>query len=202
MRYRRVLVAGGTYFFTVNLADRRSDILVRHINDLRQALDKVKNKHPFMLVAMVVMPEHLHALWRLPTGDADYPMRWSLFKASFSRRLMKDECIRPGRKAKRERCIWRRRYWEHQIRDDADLARHVDYIHYNPVKHGLVIRPVDWPYSTLQTYIERGLMNPDWGGIVGESETIMVSGKTLDFLRQPNLRGLPAPEIVMNRVRH
>ena len=169
MRYRRALVAGGTYFFTVNLADRRSDILVRHIDDLRQVLDKVKKKHPFTLVAMAVMPEHLHAIWRLPAGDADYPMRWSLIKAGFSRKLTTDERIRPSRKAKRERGIWQRRYWEHQIRDDADLARHVDYIHYNPVKHGLVAHPVDWPHSTLHAYIERGMAAPDWGGFVEES---------------------------------
>ncbi len=169
MRYRRALVAGGTFFFTVNLADRRTDILVRHIDDLRQALDKVKKTYPFALVAMAVMPEHLHTIWRLPAGDADYPMRWSLFKAGFSRRLKTDERIRPSRKAKRERGIWQRRYWEHQIRDDADLARHVDYIHYNPVKHGLVGQPVDWPHSTLHAYIERGMVAADWGGFVEES---------------------------------
>ena len=93
----------------------------------------VKAAHPFAILAMVVLPEHLHAIWRLPPGDADYPMRWSLIKAGFSRRLAKGEHIRASRQAKRERGIWQRRYWEHQIRDEIDLARHVDYIHYNPV---------------------------------------------------------------------
>lgn len=166
MRYRRAFVAGGSYFFTVNLADRHSDLLVRHIEELRQALDKVKKAHPFTLVAMVVMPEHLHAIWRLPVGDADYPRRWSLLKAGLSRRLKSREYVRPSRKMKRERGIWQRRYWEHQIRNEADLARHVDYIHYNPVKHGLVVRPAEWPHSTLHAYIERGLVLPDWGGRV------------------------------------
>ena len=168
MRYRRALVAGGTYFFTVNLADRSTDTLVRHIEDLREVLDKVKKTHPFALVAMAVMPEHLHAIWQLPACDTDYPMRWSLIKAGFSRRLKTDERIYPSRNAKRERGIWQRRYWEHLIRDDGDLARHVDYIHYNPVKHGLVARPVDWPYSTLHTYIERGMVAADWGGRVDD----------------------------------
>jgi putative transposase len=163
MYYRRATTAGGTYFFTVNLAERNSDLLVRHIEDLRAVTQSVKQVHPFSIVAMVVLPEHLRALWRLPPGDADYPLCWSQIKAGFSRRLPKDERIRVSRQVKRERGIWQRRYWEHQIRDENDLARHVDYIHYNPVKHGWVSHPVDWPHSTLHNYIERGMMTPDWG---------------------------------------
>ena len=169
MRYRRADVAGGTYFFTVNLAERQSDLLVRHIDDLRAVMTAVKNAHPYTVLAMVVLPEHLHAIWRLPLGDVDYPLRWSLIKAGFSRRLPKNERISTSRQAKRERGIWQRRYWEHQIQDDADLARHVDYIHYNPVKHGWVVRAVDWPYSTLHGYIERGMAAVDWGGQVGDA---------------------------------
>ena len=100
----------------------------------------------------------------MPLGDADYPIRWSLIKAGFSRCLAVSERISPSRETRRERGIWQRRYWEHQIRDEADLARHVDYIHYNPVKHGFVVRPVDWPHSTLHAYMERGLVETDWGG--------------------------------------
>ena len=117
---------------------------------------------------MVVLPEHLHTIWRLPAGDVDFPMRWSLLKAGFSRRINKGERLSPSRVAKRERGIWQRRYWEHQIRDETDLARHVDYIHYNPVKHGWVTRAVDWPHSTLHGYIERGIMSSDWGGGIGD----------------------------------
>ena len=164
MQYRRARVAGGTYFFTANLADRSADTLVRYIDDLRQAISKIKATHPFSILAMVVLPEHLHTIWRMPEGDADYPMRWSLIKAGFSRRLGSGERIRHSRAAKRERGIWQRRYWEHQIRDEADLARHVDYIHYNPVRHGWVSLPIDWPYSTLHGYIDRGLVSRDWGG--------------------------------------
>jgi len=168
MRYRRADAAGGTYFFTVNLAERHSDLLVRHIVDLRAAIKTVKDAHSFAILALVVLPEHLHAIWRLPPDDADYPLRWSLIKAGFSRRLAKGEHIRASRQAKRERGIWQRRYWEHQIRDKTDLARHVNYIHYNPVKHGWVTRPVDWPHSTLHSYIERGMAASDWGGQIGD----------------------------------
>ncbi len=164
MRYRRASAAGGMYFFTVNLAERSSDRLVRHVDDLRAVMKKVKEAHPFAILAMVVLPDHLHAIWRLPPGDANYPLRWSLIKAGFSRRMDKGERIRASRVAKRERGIWQRRYWEHQIRDENDLIRHVDYIHYNPMKHGWVNRPVDWPHSTLHGYIKRGMVKPDWGG--------------------------------------
>ena len=163
MHYRRAEAAGGTYFFTANLAERHSDLLVREVEELRMVIQTVKKAHPFTTLAMVVLPEHLHAIWRLPPGDANYPLRWSQIKAGFSRRLAKGEHIRASRKTKRERGIWQRRYWEHQIRNESDLTRHVDYIHYNPVKHGWVSRPVDWPHSTLHGYIERGLVALDWG---------------------------------------
>jgi len=162
MKYRRARMAGATFFFTVNLADRNADTLVRYADEVRSVVHTVKQTHPFSIVAMVVLPEHLHAIWRLPEGDADYPTRWSLIKAGFSRRIPAGERIRPARQAKRERGIWQRRYWEHRIRDDLDLARHVDYIHYNPVKHGWVSRAVDWPYSRLHGYIERGIVPVDW----------------------------------------
>ncbi len=163
LRYRRADVAGGTYFFTVNLADRKVDLLTRHLDDLREVINKVKQAHPFVIEAMVVLPEHLHAIWRLPHDDVDFPMRWSLIKAGFSRRMDKTEPIRASRQAKRERGIWQRRYWEHIIRDENDFERHVDYIHYNPVKHGHVQRVIDWPFSTFHHYVERGFLPSDWG---------------------------------------
>ncbi|MSQ58985.1 MAG: transposase [Betaproteobacteria bacterium] len=167
MRYLRSDVSGGTYFFTLNLADRSSDLLVRHIGELRAAIAHVKDAHPFAVVAMVALPDRLHAIWRLP-GDAAYPLRWSLVKAGFSRRLAKGERISASRESKRERGIWQRRYWEHKIRDETDLARHVDYIHYNPVKHGWVKRAIDWPHSALHGYIERKVVAPGWGGQLGD----------------------------------
>ncbi len=162
MRYRRSDVAGGTFFFTVNLADRSSRLLTLQIDLLRYSIRKVKQTHPFDIVAMVVLPDHLHTVWKLPAGDRDYPMRWSLIKAGFSRGLEKTENISKARKQKRERGIWQRRYWEHQLRTDTDLTRHVDYVHINPVKHGYVNVPVDWPYTSLHRYIRQGLCLPDW----------------------------------------
>jgi putative transposase len=161
MDYRRANTPGGTYFFTANLADRDSGTLVRHIEALRAAMAAVKHAHPYTLLA-IVLPGHLQAIWRLPAGDADFALRWSLIKAGFSRQLPKNEVIGVSRQSNRERGIWQRRYWEHQIRDETDLARHIDYIHFNPVKHGWVKQPTDWSYSTLHSYIERGVVEPDW----------------------------------------
>ena len=162
MRYRRACTAGATWFFTVNLADRRQDLLTRHIYLLREVMQEVKAQHPFEIVAMVVMPEHLHTIWTLPPDDANYATRWALIKASFSRALPKTEAIRDSRQNKRERGIWQRRYWEHQIRDDADLQAHVDYIHYNPVKHGHTRLPIEWPYSSIHRFIARGWLSAEW----------------------------------------
>ena len=111
----------------------------------------------------MVLPDHLHAIWTLPEGDADFSTRWRLIKSNFSRDLPRSERISTSRAAKSERGIWQRRYWEHQIRDEEDLARHVDYIHFNPVKHGLVARARDWPHSSFHRLVAAGLLHPDWG---------------------------------------
>ena len=163
MKYRRADVNGGCYFFTVNLADRNNTLLTDEIDRLRATINKVKKQHPFKLDAMVILPEHLHALFTLPQNDHDFATRWMLIKAGFSRQLPKLERISDSRKTKGERGIWQRRYWEHLIRDDKDFARHVDYIHYNPVKHGHVTRPEDWPYSTIHHYLKQGLLDRNWG---------------------------------------
>jgi putative transposase len=161
MRYRCADVAGGTYFFTVNLAERKRTLLVDHVDALRKVMQEVKLAHPFHIDAMVILPDHLHALWTLPAGDCDYPTRWMLIKAGFSRQIPKGERRSNSRIAKGERGIWQRRYWEHLIRDDRDFERHVDYIHYNPVKHGVVKRVVDWPYSSFHRYVASGLYPED-----------------------------------------
>ncbi|MBK7665289.1 MAG: transposase [Sterolibacteriaceae bacterium] len=163
MKYRRSLVASGTFFFTVNLADRQSDLLVAHVESLRSVVRLTRQRHPFEIVAMVVLPDHLHAIWRLPENDTDYPTRWSLIKAGLSRRLAKSESIGASRLRKRERGVWQRRYWEHQIRDDDDLDRHVAYVHFNPVKHGYVERAIDWPYSSIHRYVGEGAVSETWG---------------------------------------
>ncbi|MBD9467631.1 transposase [Pseudoxanthomonas sp. PXM01] len=167
-RYRRALVPGGTYFFTVNLADRRTTLLVDHVDLLRDTVRHTRQRHPFVIDAMVVLPDHLHAVWTLPPGDTDFPMRWRLIKTRFSHGLPQGEHRRASRAGKGERGIWQRRYWEHLIRDEADLQRHIDYIHVNPVKHGYVARVVDWPYSTFHRFVREGLLSSDWGCLEGE----------------------------------
>jgi putative transposase len=162
MHYRRSNTKGGTFFFTVNLANRSSSILTEHIQLLRNSVSKVRTSHHFTIVAMVVLPEHLHAIWTLPIGDCNYPLRWSLIKSGFSRALRKTETINSSRKQKRERGIWQRRYWEHQIRNEEDLARHIDYIHINPVKHGYTDTAVKWPYSSIHRYIRQGVLPYNW----------------------------------------
>jgi putative transposase len=160
--YRRAFVPGATYFFTVNLADRRATLLVDHIDLLRDAIRYVRRHHPFDIDAMVVLPDHLHAILTLPSGDADFPLRWRLIKTWFSRHLPHGEHRRASRIDKGERSIWQRRYWEHLIRDEIDLARHVDYIHWNPVKHGHAARAVDWPCSTCHRFVRDGVLTKDW----------------------------------------
>ena len=163
MYYRRSAAMGGTFFFTVNLANRSSRLLTRYIHVLRDTMCRVQRAHPFKIVAMVVLPDHMHAVWTLPSSDSDFPLRWSLIKSGFSRSLEKTEYIDETRRRKRERGIWQRRYWEHQIRNNDDLTRHVDYIHINPVKHGHAGAPIDWPYSSIHRYIRQGLLPVDWG---------------------------------------
>jgi len=160
--YRRARVPGGTYFFTVALAERRARLLVEHVGILRDVVRLTRLERPFRIDAMVILPDHLHAVWTLPEGDDDFPTRWTLIKARFSRAMPHGERISPSREMKRERGIWQRRYWEHLIRDKADFRHYVDYCHFNPEKHGLVDRAADWPYSSFHSYVRRGLYPPEW----------------------------------------
>lgn len=161
--YRRNRITGGTYFFTVTLRDRKSTLLVDRIDPLRAAFRTVKRAHPFRIDAMVILPEHLHAIWTLPPEGDDYSGRWRAIKALFTRSLAKSG-HRMARNPKGEYDLWQRRFWEHTIRDDEDLRRHVEYIHFNPVKHGQVARVSDWPYSTFHRYVRLGVYPIDWAG--------------------------------------
>ena len=164
--YRRNFIPGGTYFFTVTVVDRRSDCLVRNIELLRQSFRLARRKRPFEIDAIVVLPEHIHCIWTLPPGDADYSHRWSLIKARFSRALL--NAGQPvKRNARGEYNVWQRRFWEHTVRDEKDLRAHVDYIHYNPVKHGLVARVSEWPYSSFHRFVRLGWLGADWAGDPG-----------------------------------
>ena len=163
MQYRRSDIKGASYFFSVNLNNRKTRLLVDYIEALRSSIIHVKQRHPFTIDAIVVMPEHLHAVFTLPHNDNNYAMRWMLIKSVFSRKIPKKETISPSRASKRERGIWQRRYWEHLIRDEHDYQSHIDYIHYNPVKHGHASSPVDWPYSSIHQYIKNGELPKNWG---------------------------------------
>jgi len=157
--YRRVLVPGGTYFFTVVLRDRASSLLVRHVGLLLDAMHHARHRRPFQNLALAVLPDHVHAIWRLPDGDSDYPTRWRHIKTLFAQGL--PHALHPsggGRSG-----VWQRGYWERLIRDERDLRAHVDYVHYNPVKHGLVARAVDWPHSSIHRYLRQGWLEPGWG---------------------------------------
>jgi putative transposase len=165
--YRRSNINGGVFFFTVVLADRSSRLLIEDIERLRNAYRVVRERHPFETIAVCVLPDHIHAFWALPEHDKDFSRRWSLIKSGFSRGLQS----RPrslSKVAKREKGIWQRRYWEHAIRDENDLERHIDYVHFNPVKHGYVTRVADWPHSSFHGFVERRLLPADWGGDVKE----------------------------------
>jgi len=164
MRYRRAYVKGASYFFTVNLAERNLHLLTEHIGLLRDSFRMVMAAHPFIIDAIVILPNHLHTIWTLPVDDSDFSTRWGLIKAGFSRRLPTSECVSKSRLSKGECGIWQRRFWEHLIIDDADYQCHVDYIHYNPVKHGFVINVLDWPYSSFHRYVSSGLLSIDWTG--------------------------------------
>jgi putative transposase len=163
VQYRRNRVPGGTYFFTATLLDRRSRILTEHINLLRQAFRATRNVAPFQTVAAVVLPDHLHVIWALPDDDSNYAKRWKAIKSGFTRSLRERgvALVSDGNGGYR---LWQSRYWEHTMRDDRDLQAHMDYIHFNPVKHGLVKRMADWPYSSFHRYVRQGWLPDDWAG--------------------------------------
>jgi putative transposase len=161
--YRRNLIPGGTFFFTVVLADRQSTRLTTHVDLLKSAFRKAKTERPFVIDAIVVLPEHLHAIFTLPPDDADFAHRWRRIKGEFTQSLLAAGVALAPR-SDGTYALWQRRFWEHTIRDDADYARHVDYIHYNPVRHGHVIYPADWRYSSIHSFIRNGILPVGWGG--------------------------------------
>ena len=162
--YRRLWQAGGTYFFTVTLSQRNTDLLTHHIDLLRDAVKIVRRRYPFIIHGWVVLPDHLHCVIELPPGDADFARRWRLIKLVFSKGLPIDEKRSSYRLKRGERGIWQRRYWEHLIRDERDFQAHLDYVHVNPLRHGLVVRVADWPYSTFHRLVKEGVYPLDWCG--------------------------------------
>ena len=174
MKYRRAKIKGGTYFFTV-VTNRRIKIFKKQNNVqlLREAFKYVMNRHPFKIDAFILLPDHLHCIWTLPHDDADFSTRWRLIKSYFSRKFDLVSRVDEGnptmwidtssRSKKNEKPIWQRRFWEHFIRDDEDFKRHVEYIHYNPVKHELAASPKDWLNSSFHRYVKKGKYNLEWG---------------------------------------
>ena len=164
--YHRVYVQGATYFFTVVTYLRRP-IFDRESSTelLYECLNAVGATTPFQTLALVILPDHLHTIWTLPENDTDFPTRWKRIKGLFTRQYHEKDLypISISRISKGEKDIWQRRYWEHLIRDDEDLERHYDYIHYNPVKHGYVDHPSKWKFGTYSSFIQRGIYQPDWG---------------------------------------
>ncbi len=164
--YRRHRLPGGTYFFTANLLERRSDLLTRHIALLRAAVRAVRRARPFHIDAWVVLPDHLHCIWTLPRTMPMILLVGRPSKSVSPKRTRRQEYRSCVRRANGERGIWQRRFWEHTIRDERDYAAHMDYVHINPIKHGLVARVIDWPYSTFHRDVDVGLYPKDWAGKV------------------------------------
>jgi putative transposase len=167
MRYRRVSVPGASYFFTVVTHERRHIFAeAQAVRLLYAAIGRVREKRPFAIEAQVILPDHLHAIWTLPDDDCDYPTRWRQIKEAFTRGYASSRPL-PARdeaqRARGEQTVWQRRYWEHLIRNDDDFSAHVEYIHFNPVRHGYVTAPRDWPHSTFLDWVARGLYDRAWG---------------------------------------
>lgn len=166
--YRRAETQGGTFFFTVVTYRRR--LLFDHAEArqiLREAVQEVRKRHPFTIDAWVVLPDHMHCIWTLPPDYANFSLRWNRIKSIFSHRAKSsfhvDDWMSDSRRKHREATIWQRRFWEHQIRNEAEYQIFMDYTHYNPVKHGWVQQVADWPFSTFHRYV--GAVYPqDWGG--------------------------------------
>jgi len=167
--YRRNRIPGGTYFFTVNLLDRKSQLLVEHIAELREAVRITRQLASFHIDAWVVLPDHIHAIWTLPPGDDHYSNRWRAIKKAFSKSIPATEYRSKIRIKRHERGIWQRRFWEHTIRDEEDYAAHMDYIHYNPVKHGWANSVQEWPFSTFHRLVKKGIYPQGWAGVNNES---------------------------------
>jgi putative transposase len=166
--YRRHYLPGGSYFFTV-VTEYRAKILGSELarSCLRKAIKDCQVRWAFETVAFVLLEDHLHALWTLPEGDDRYSLRWSWIKKEFSKTYLagggQEQKRRASKRTRRERGFWQRRFWEHSLRDEQDFEKHVDYIHYNPVKHKLVTCPKDYPYSTFHSYVKQGVYDSSWG---------------------------------------
>lgn len=167
MTYRRARTKGASYFFTLNTHQRRKVLTEQpYYSALKESIKEVNRRHPIKIEAFVLLPDHLHCIWTLPEGDADYSIRWNIIKRLVSQKTspFNHGGLSQSRIKRRESGLWQRRFWEHQIRDELDWQRHFEYIHWNPIKHGYVTRVMDWPYSSFHRYVAKGIYPQDWGG--------------------------------------
>lgn len=168
--YRRVYDKGGTYFFTVVTQKRRPIFSnEENIQKLRDVFKRVMKKRPFTIEAIVILPDHIHCIWKLPQSDSDFSNRWKEIKYRFSIEYNGTFPKSDSLTKKKEKGLWQRRFWEHLIRDQEDFNRHFDYIHYNPVKHKLTERVIDWPYSSFKRFVDKGIYEENWGTILPEN---------------------------------
>jgi putative transposase len=168
--YRRIKVKGGTYFFTVVTFGRQPILTNDHVRTaLREGIQEVRQSLSFTIEALVLLPDHLHTIWTLPENDDNFAARWAIIKRIVSKRCGPIDGIArsfsDSQSKRSEERIWQRRFWDHLIRDELDFHHHLDYLHWNPVKHGYVNRVMDWPYSTFHRYVANGVYSNDWGGI-------------------------------------
>jgi putative transposase len=166
MQYRRAFIPGASFFFTLVTEQRRPLFAsAAAVHTLRMAFTKVCKTRPFQIDAIAVLPDHLHCIWTLPPGDSDFATRWRLIKTGFTKHC--DPMLRiasnHARLTKRQQALWQHRYWEHVLRNETDFAQHLEYIHFNPVKHRLVSSPIEWPYSSFHRYVSAGIYPADWG---------------------------------------
>lgn len=166
--YRRAYIEGGTYFFTIVTHNRNKILCIEENREnLKVSIEEVCGKYPFFTDAWILLPDHIHCIWTLPQGDNNFSMRWQLIKRGFTMRYNKAKnetwAISESRKKRKEQAVWQRRFWEHLIRDEEDFERHCDYIHYNPVKHGYVMSPKDWQFSTFHSFVKKGIYDIGWG---------------------------------------
>jgi putative transposase len=164
--YRRYFQSGGTYFFTVKTFKKQRFLSQDKARTLlREVTERVRNERPFEIPAMVLLPDHLHAIWKLPDGDQDFSQRWSLIKRRFTLQWLQTNAscnVTPAMRKRHEQGVWQKRFWEHLIRDGEDFGHHMNYIHYNPVKHRLVECPHDWPWSSFHRWVKEGAIRADW----------------------------------------
>ncbi|MCW5589053.1 MAG: transposase [Legionellales bacterium] len=168
VNFRRFYIEGGCYFFTVTLKNRKSRLLIEKIGLLRQAFQQVKQENPFTVEAIVILPDHFHTIWKLPEQDTNYSDRMRKIKSYFTLNLKKSGIIISCNQ-RAEHQLWQRRFWEHTIFDETDYEEHVNYIHYNPVKHGWVNEVNQWPYSSFHQFVAQQLLPKNWAGKIKSS---------------------------------